>query len=45
MLAYLAHVFGYLNNVNLSLQRRDITVSDVKDMLARLTARMGVWQA
>ena len=34
MLAYLANVFGHLNNMNLSLQGRDVTVSDVKDKLA-----------
>ena len=45
MLAYLADVFGHLNNINLSLQGRDVTVSDVKDKLAGLTARVGVWQA
>ena len=45
MLAYLADVFGHLNDMNLSLQGRDVTVSDVKDKLAGLTARMGVWQA
>ena len=44
-LAYLADVFGCLNDMNLSLQGRDVTVSDVKDKLAQLTARMGVWQA
>ena len=30
--------------MNLSLQGRDVTVSDVKEKLARLTARMGFWQ-
>ena len=45
MLAYLADAFGHLNDMNLSLQDRDVTVSDVKDKLAGLTARMGVWQA
>ena len=45
MLAYLANVFCYLNDINLSLQGRDVTVSDVKDKLAGQTARMGVWQA
>ena len=45
MLAYLADVFGHLYDMNLSLQGRDVTVSDVKDKLAELTARMGVWQA
>ena len=45
MFAYWADVFGHLNNMNLSLQGRDVTVSDVKDKLAGLTARMGVWQA
>ena len=38
MLAYLADVFGQLNNMSLSLQGRDMTVSDVKDKLASLTA-------
>ena len=42
MLAYLADVFGYLNDMNLSLQGRDVTVNDVKDKLVGLTARMGV---
>ena len=45
MLVYLADVFGRLNDMNLSLQGRDVTVNDVKDKLARLTARMVVWQA
>ena len=45
MLAYLADVFSHLNDMNVSLQGRDVTVSDVKDKLAGLTARMGVWQA
>ena len=44
MLAYLPNVFGHLNDMNLSLQGRDVTVNDVKDKLAGLTARMGVWQ-
>ena len=52
MLAYLADVFGHFNEMNLSLQGRDETVSDVKDKLAGLSARlkadtikdMGVWQ-
>ena len=39
---YLADVFGHFNNMNLSLQDRDVTVSDIKDKLAGLTARMGV---
>ena len=43
MLAYLADAFDHLNDM--SLQGHDVTVSDVKDKLARLTARMGVWQA
>ena len=30
MLAYLADVFGHLNDMNLSLQGCDVTVSDVK---------------
>ena len=45
MLAYLADVLGRLNNINLSLQGRYVTVSDVEDKLAGLTARIGVWQA
>ena len=40
MLAYLADVFGHLNDMNLSLQGRDVKVSDVKDKLAGLTARI-----
>ena len=44
MLAFLPDAFGYLNDINLSLQGRDATVSDVKDKLAELTARMKVWQ-
>ena len=44
MRAYLADVFGHLNDMNLSLQGRDVTVSDVKDKLAKLTAGMGIWQ-
>ena len=45
MLANLADVFGHLNDINLSLQGCDVTVSDIKDKLAGLTARIGVWQA
>ena len=33
MLAYLADISGHLNDMNLSLQGRDVTVSDVKDKL------------
>ena len=45
MLAYLADVFGHLNDINLSLQGRDVIVSDVKDRLIWLSARMGVLEA
>ena len=45
MLAYLADAIGHLNNMNLSLQDRDVKVSAVNDKLAGLTARTGVWQA
>ena len=45
MLVYLADVFGHFNEINLSLQGRDVTVSDVKDKLAGLSAQMAVWQA
>ena len=45
MLAHLADAFGHLSDMNLSLQGRDVSVSDVKDKLAWLPARMGVWQA
>ena len=45
MLTCLANLFGRLKDMNLSLQGRDVTVSDVKEKLAGLTARMGVWQA
>ena len=45
ILAYLADVFGHFNDINLSLQGRGVTVSDVKNKLAGLTSRMGVWQA
>ena len=45
MLAYLADVFGHLNDINLSLQGCNVTVSYIKDKLAGLTARMGVWQS
>ena len=44
-LAYLADVFGHLNKMNVCLQGRDIIVSDIQDKLARLSARMSVWQA
>ena len=44
MLAYLADVFGHLNDMNLSLEGHDVTVSNIKDKLVGLTARMGVWQ-
>ena len=45
MLALLADVFGHLNNINLFLQGRNVTVSDIKDKLAGLTAQMGVSKA
>ena len=45
MLAYLADLFGHLNDTNLSLQDYDVTVSDVRDKLAEITDHMGVWQA
>uniref|UniRef100_UPI00358F567B protein FAM200C-like n=1 Tax=Myxine glutinosa TaxID=7769 RepID=UPI00358F567B len=45
MLAYLADIFGRLNEMNQSLQGRDMTVSDVQDKFAGLSARMEVWQA
>ena len=45
MLAYLADVFGHLNDMSLYLQGRDVTVNDVKDKLAGTTVRMAVWQA
>uniref|UniRef100_UPI00358E9691 protein FAM200C-like n=1 Tax=Myxine glutinosa TaxID=7769 RepID=UPI00358E9691 len=45
MLAYLADIFGRLNEMNQSLQGHDVTVSDVQDKLAGLSARMEVWQA
>ena len=45
MLAYPADVFGHLNDMNLPLQGRDVTVSDVKDKLAGVFAQIGVWQA
>ena len=44
ILAYLADVFDRLNDMKLSLQGRNVTVNYVKDKLAGLTARMGVWQ-
>ena len=39
ILAYLANVFGHLNGMNLFLQNRDVTVSNIKDKLAWLTAQ------
>ena len=45
LLAYLADVFGHLNDINLSLQDRDVTVSHVRNKLARLTTRIEVWQS
>ena len=44
-LVYLANVFGYFNDMNLFLQDRAMSVGDIKDKQAVLTARMGVWQA
>ena len=41
MLTYRADVFGHFYDMNLSLQSRDVTVSDVKNKLAGITARMG----
>ena len=45
MFAYLADVFGHLNDMNLCLQVRDVSVSDVKNKLAGLTAQKEIWQA
>ena len=42
MLASLADVFCHPNDMNLSLQGRDVTVRETEDRLAKLTARMGV---
>ena len=44
MFAYLPNVFSHLNDTKLFLQGHDVTVNDVKDKLAGLTSRMGVWQ-
>ena len=44
-LAYLADLFGHLNKMNVCLQGRDVTVSNVQDKLAGLSSRMSVWQA
>ena len=44
MLAYLADVFGHLNDMNLCLKDRNVTVSGIKDLVAGLTARMGAWK-
>ena len=41
ILAYLADIFGHLNDMNLFLQGRDVTAT----IKAGLTVRMGVWQA
>ena len=45
MLAYLADIFGHLNDMNLSLQGGDVTVNDVENKIAGLTTGMGAWQA
>ena len=45
MFAYLPNVFSHINDTKMSLQGRDVTINDVNDKLAGLTARMGVWQA
>ena len=42
-LAYLADIFGTLNEVSITLQGRDASVSDVKDKLAGLRARIALW--
>jgi len=42
-LAYLADIFGTLNEVNVTLQGREASVSDVKDKLAGLGARISLW--
>ena len=44
-LAYLADIFGMLNEVNVCLQGLNITVSEVRDKLAGLSARISVWQS
>ena len=41
-LAYLADIFGTLNEVNVTLQGRKASVSDVKDKLG-LKARIALW--
>ena len=41
MLVYLVDVFGHLNDMNLSSQGRDVTVTNAKDKLAGLIVRMG----
>ena len=42
VLAFLGDVFGHFDELNLSLQGRNVTVSDVKDKLAGLSSRMEV---
>ncbi|QQP31356.1 Uncharacterized protein FKW44_024932 [Caligus rogercresseyi] len=42
-LAYLADIFGTLNEVNVTLQGLEASVSDVKDKLAGLGARIALW--
>ncbi|QQP54558.1 Protein ZBED8-like [Caligus rogercresseyi] len=42
-LAYLADIFSTLNEVNVTLQGGEASVSDVKDKLAGLGARIALW--
>jgi len=45
ILDYLAHVFGRLNEMKLSLQGRYVTGSEIQNKFGGLCARMGVRKA
>ncbi len=42
-LAYLADVFGHLNNLNLSLQGKQVSVFHVQDKVSAMIAKLKLW--
>jgi len=43
-LAYLADIFGHLNEVNLSIQGPDLTILDVTERLQAFQAKLHLWK-
>ena len=43
-LAYLADIFSHLNEVNLSIQKPDLTIMDVTERLQAFQAKLPLWK-